>query len=64
MTPWEHSVSLLVTAVQNPTVIQRLLVMAAWAAAVRRRPLAAASGAALIWGAPGILRWIMGQWEL
>ena len=60
--PWEHSVELVVRAVQNPTVVQKLLTMGVWAAALRRRPLMAATGAALIWGAPGILRRIMGQW--
>ena len=60
--PGEDSVELLVKAVQNPTVIQKLLTMGIWAAALRRRPVMAATGAAVIWGAPGILRWIMGQW--
>ena len=61
--PWEHSVQLLAAAVQDPSVIQKLLIMAGWAAAVRRRPVVAATGAALIWGAPGILRWIVAQWQ-
>jgi hypothetical protein len=50
--PWEHSVQLLAAAVQNPSVIQMLFVMAGWAAALRRRPVVAATGAALIWARP------------
>ena len=61
--PWEHSVQLLAAAVQNPSVIQKLFVMAGWAAAVRRRPIVAATGAALIWGAPALLRWIVVEWQ-
>ena len=60
---WEHSVQLLAAAVQNPSVIEKLLVVAGWAAAVRT-----AAGSGSHWGcgdlrAPAILRWIVAQWQ-
>jgi hypothetical protein len=56
---WEHSVQLLAAAVQNPSAIQELLVIAAWAAAVRQQRVVSGNGAALIWGAPAVLWWIV-----